>query len=311
MKLKFGMTPPTELWQQDLATRQQILSDIAMAGFDHVFLADHVSFHTGAGADGFVEVAALSQLHASLKVMIGIYLLPLRHPLPVARQIASMAKIAPGRFIFGVGVGGEDRHEIEVCGVDPRTRGTRTNESLEIVTRLLAGERVNYKGEHFDVTDARIKPTPAAPIPILIGGRSDAALARTARYGDGWLAAWVSTERFARAVAKVARGAAAADRAPPRLHGLQPWVGVAADRAQARAAVASQMEAFYHIPFSKFERYTPYGTPVEVADQLAQYAAVGCRMFNLKVCTPDPQDEVALGGEVIAALQARVGNDAA
>ena len=54
------------------------------------------------------------------RVMTSIYLLPLRHPLPVARQLSSMGKVAPGRFTFGVGVGGEDRHEVEICGVDPR-----------------------------------------------------------------------------------------------------------------------------------------------------------------------------------------------
>ncbi len=65
----------------------------------------------------------------------------LRHPVPVARQIASLCEAAPGRLSFGVGIGGEDRHEIEICGVDPATRGRRTDESLEVLLPLLAGER--------------------------------------------------------------------------------------------------------------------------------------------------------------------------
>ena len=67
------------------------------------------SFRDGSGTDGFVEIAALSQLHAEISVMISIYLLPLRHPLPVARQLATMHKIAPGRMLFGVGIGGEEQ----------------------------------------------------------------------------------------------------------------------------------------------------------------------------------------------------------
>jgi len=56
------------------------------------------------------------------------------------------------------------------------------------------------------------------------------------------------------------------------------------------------------VPFDKFERYTPFGTPAEVAEQLAAYAQVGCRLFNLKVCTQHAEEEVTLGGEVRAEL---------
>ena len=78
-----------------------------------------------------------------------LYLLALRHPVPVAREIATLCESAPGRLVLGVGVGGEDRHEIEICGVDPRTRGRRTSESLETLRGLLSGEPVTHRGEFF------------------------------------------------------------------------------------------------------------------------------------------------------------------
>ena len=106
MDLKFGLGTPSNLWSLDWEARKQAVSEIADSGFDHIFMADHVSFRNGSGTDGFVEVASLSQLHPTIGVMTSIYLLPLRHPLPVARQLASMARIAPGRLIFGVGIGG-------------------------------------------------------------------------------------------------------------------------------------------------------------------------------------------------------------
>jgi alkanesulfonate monooxygenase SsuD/methylene tetrahydromethanopterin reductase-like flavin-dependent oxidoreductase (luciferase family) len=157
--LKFGLATPSNLWKLDWQQRQQTVSQIAESGFDHIFMADHVSFRNGSGTDGFVEVAALSQLHPTLGVMTGIYLLPLRHPLPIARQLASMANLAPGRMIFGVGIGGEDPHELEVCGVNPKRRGVRANESLAIIKGLLAGETVTFQGKEFDVQDAIIRPT--------------------------------------------------------------------------------------------------------------------------------------------------------
>jgi alkanesulfonate monooxygenase SsuD/methylene tetrahydromethanopterin reductase-like flavin-dependent oxidoreductase (luciferase family) len=82
-------------------------------------------------------------------------------------------------------------------------------------------------------------------------------------------------------------------------------VGVDADPTKAREAVKQGMEAFYKVPFEKFERYTPSGTPQQVAEQLAPYIDAGCRMFNLKVCAQHPEDEVALGAEVLKALAAR------
>lgn len=281
------------------------MSQIADSGFDHIFMADHVSFRNGSGTDGFVEVAGLSQLHPTLGVMTGIYLLPLRHPLPIARQLASMANLAPGRMIFGVGIGGEDPHELEVCGVNPKRRGVRANESLAIIKGLLAGETVTFAGQEFDVKDAIIKPTPKSPIPVIVGGRSDAALTRTAKFGEGWLGVWCSPSRFAQAVASVTEQAQSLERSNVDwLHGYQPWVGLdSTDPDAAYTAVQSGMEAFYRIPFEKFERYTPSGTPAQVAEQLAPYIEAGARLFNLKVCAKNPEEEVELGAELVTELR--------
>ena len=110
-----------------LETRRELLARVHASGLDHVFVADHISFFTGLGMDGLIQAATIAALEPNLQIHIGVYLLALRHPLPVARQIASLCESAPGRLVLGVGVGGEDRHEIEICGVDPATRGRRTN----------------------------------------------------------------------------------------------------------------------------------------------------------------------------------------
>lgn len=305
MALRFGLATPLALWDTDLEGRRTLVGEVADGGFDHLFMADHVSFRNGSGTDGFVEVAALSQLHPTIGVMISIYLLPLRHPLPVARQLATMARVAPGRMTFGIGIGGDDRHEIEVCGVDPATRGARTNESLDIIRRLLEGEEVTHSGTHFTVHSARIRPRPRLPIPVIVGGRSNAALRRAARFGDGWIGVWCSVRRFREALALIDEYADAAGRpAPAWCHGYQPWIGVDPDPARAREVVKDGMERFYHVPFDRFERYTPFGTPDQVAEQLAPYVEAGCRLVNLKVCTRHPEEEVALGAEVRRALVA-------
>ncbi len=304
--LKFGLTAPAGLWKQPFEQRCETVAQIDALGFDHIYMADHVSFRNGSGTDGFVEVAALSSLHPSIGVMISIYLLPLRHPMPVARQLATMHKIAPGRMLFGIGVGGDDRHEVEVCGVDPRTRGRLTNESLQIIRALMRGETLDYQGEFFQLSQARIRPTIEPAIPILVGGRSDAALARTALYGEGWIGVWCSPRRYAQALAQISELAAAQGRGDVAwLHGYQPWVGVADTKAEARTLVAKAMEAFYKVPFEKFERYTPYGTPDEVAAQLQPYIEAGCRLLNLKVVAANDREEVAGAGALRGLLGSR------
>ena len=304
MELKFGLATPSNLWSLDWDERRAVVGNIVESGFDHIFMADHVSFRNGSGTDGFVEVAALSQLDPRVGVMISIYLLPLRHPLPVARQLASMARIATGRMIFGVGIGGEDRHEIEICGVDPKRRGIRANESLEIIRGLLNGDAVSFSGVEFNISDAVIRPTPKKSIPIIVGGRSDAALTRAAKYSEGWIGVWCSSERFRNAINIVDAEAEEYGRSEVDwCHGYQPWVGLdTKDSKKAFESVKRGMENFYRIPFEKFERYTPSGTPTEVAEKLAPYVEAGCKVFNLKVCSQDAEEEVELGAELVSQL---------
>src|SRR6056297_2777572 len=229
--LRVGTLGDASMSTGPLERRRALAARVRESGLDHVFVADHISFFTGLGMDGLIQAATLAALHETLEVYVGVYLLALRHPLPVARQIASLCESAPGRLVLGVGVGGEDRHEIEVCGVDPATRGRRTDSCLDIVRRVLDGDTVGIDDEFFTLYDAVIKPTPTPRVPFLVGGRSDAAVERAGRLGDGWLAAWCSSRRFAEGVR--AAEEIGAGRDVTWNHGLQVWVGVG-DHADAR-----------------------------------------------------------------------------
>ncbi len=301
--VRVGVTPALDLWSRPWAERKAAIDLVADAGIDHVFFADHVSFRAGYGHDGMVLAAGIANLHPTIGMYIGVYLLPLRHPVPVARQLANLAEMAPGRISFGVGVGGDDRHEVEVCGVDPATRGRRTDESLEIVTRLLDGEAVDYEGEFFAMSQATIVPTPDPRIPIYVGGRADAALDRAGRHADGWLGIWSTVDRYSAAVTRFDRAAAEAGREVQADHGIQIWVGVDPDPQEARRRVASAMEGFYRVPYEKFERYSPFGPPAAIADYLAPYLEAGCRHFNLTPCARSPEAGIEAVAEVAERLR--------
>jgi len=293
-KIRVGTLADRAILSGPLEQRRSLLGRARSAGLDHVFVADHISFFTGFGMDGMIQAATIAALEPELDVHIGVYLLALRHPLPVARQIASLCDSAPGRLVLGVGVGGEDRHEIEICGVDPATRGRRTNETLIALRGLLSGKATSHQCEFFEFEEALIRPAPDPPVRIVIGGRSDAAIERAALHGDGWLGVWCSPKRFSEVAAAV--DAPAKTRLIPKPsdwdHGLQVWVGLDTDRTRARGRLAKAMEGMYQIPFERFERYSPYGSPSEVADCLAPYLEAGCRHLNVMPITDSPEASI-------------------
>ena len=276
-----GMRLPQEVLDGGRDLLASAVTRIADVGLDHVVITDHVSFYGGEGADALVHATAITALHPTLSAHVSVYLLPLRHPVTVARQLATIGQLAAGRLVFGVGIGGEDPHEVAVCGVDPHTRGARANESLEILRGLLAGDCVTFTGKHFQVEEARILPPPCPAIPIVVGGRSDAALTRAGRFGDGWLGIWCSAGRFASAIAAVEETAATHGRSPRWQHGLVVWCGVAGTAPAARALLGPRMEALYHMPFEPFERYSPTGPPEQVADFLRPYLEAGATQLDL------------------------------
>jgi alkanesulfonate monooxygenase SsuD/methylene tetrahydromethanopterin reductase-like flavin-dependent oxidoreductase (luciferase family) len=255
--------------------RRAVLADAAAAGIDYLHIGDHVTFHGGYGWDGLINAAALLSLQDSLPVMLGIYQLPLRHPTLVARQLATITESHPGRLIFGVGVGGDDPQEMLACGVDPRTRGRRMNEALEILHGLRAGRPFSFSGQIHTLDEVAIEP-PITDLPILIGGRSDAALRRAGRFGDGWAGIWISPERFGGAVQRVATEARAVGRKVATWeHNLTLWCGLGADRAQASRVLADAMSSIYHLDPEIFSRWSPAGPPEAIAEFIAPYVEAG------------------------------------
>lgn len=278
--------------------RRALFRRIADAGLDHVTVADHVSFHGGTGFDGMVSAAAALASDDRLDVWISVYQLALRHPLAVARQLASLAQIGPGRLVFGVGVGGEDRSEVSNCGVDPSARGRRLDESLRVLRALESGEAIDHRGEFFELANARIVPAPSARIPFVVGGSSPAAMRRTAAYADGWLAIFCSARRFGTAVSQIAEEAGRLGRRVPGWYGLNVWCGLDRDPQSAREVLGRKMEALYRLPYARFEHLAPAGHPKAVADWLVPYVEAGCRHITLVANAAGWQQAVDCTGEV-------------
>ena len=255
------------------------------SGVDGVFVGDHVTFY-GSGSDALIKLAPIAALTEKLELQTCVYLLALRHPTPVAMQCAQLDQLAKGRLVLGVGIGGEDPNEWWACGIDPKTRARRTDEGLQVLRSLWTQEETTFAGKYFQLDKVRMRPKPYRKegVTLQVGGRSDAAFTRAGRYADGWTGIWVSVKRFTEAGEKIAQAVDAAGRGGATLErGMQFWMGVDSDRAAAKQKVAGSMEAFYRLPFQSFEKYTPYGTPAEIAEFIAPYIEAGCRWLNFVV----------------------------
>jgi probable F420-dependent oxidoreductase len=177
--------------------------EIERLGYDGITLPDHLFMpETKPGeypysADGhppfaldapwpdqMVMIGALSQVAPKLRFMTVVMVLPMRHPIVIGKAAATAARISGGRVMLGIGTGWQ-REEFDAVGVDFETRGARTNEMIEAMRTLWQKGPVEHHGRFFDFGPLLMEPVPP-PIPIFIGGKSDAALRRAARLGDGY-----------------------------------------------------------------------------------------------------------------------------
>ena len=279
---KVGISfPHEELMGVSSAQRRHRLRHATEVGLDHVTVGDHISFHGGTGFDGLVSATSVLATEDHLSVIVGVYLLGLRHPMLAARQIATLAEMAPGRLALGVGVGGEDRREISNAGVNPSTRGRRLDETIGLVRRLLTGEVVDHEGEFFTLEGAQILPAATEPIPFVVGGKGAAAVRRTAAMGDGWLGIFCSSRRFAQTRSEILEAAAALGRPTPTWFGVNVWCGLDGDAGRARELIGSQMERLYKIPYDKFQNVAPAGDAHAVAEWLAPFVDAGAEHLTL------------------------------
>ena len=168
------------LWQTDrLVSRQPILECMA-------------------------AMAAIAGRTRRIKFGMNVVSLAMRDPVLLAKQCASIDLLSEGRLLPGFGIGSPLAPEWAALGLDAKTRGRRTDEALEIIHRLWHRDSVDFTGRHWSLTGAAISPRPVqAELPMWIGGASEAAVRRTARYGTGWQGGAETPEEAGAVVAQI------------------------------------------------------------------------------------------------------------
>lgn len=134
--------------------------------------------------DSMVVAGAIAASTSRIMITTAIYLLPLRHPLIAARAITTAQGLSGNRLRIGVGVGWA-KEEYDALGVPFNERGSRLNESIEVLRKALAGGEFEHHGKHYDFGRLTIANN-AVPLPLLVGGSTEPVFKRAARVGDGW-----------------------------------------------------------------------------------------------------------------------------
>jgi probable F420-dependent oxidoreductase len=241
--------------------------------------------------DPLLQLAQAAVVSRRLVFGTGVYLMPLRHPVAVAKQVSTLDHLTEGRFIFGVGVGGEFPKEYEACGVPVAERGARLAEGISVLRRLWAGEPASHEGRLYNgFTDVAMQPPPRQPggPPIWCGGRSEAALKRAGRIADGWVSYVVTPEMHRQGLATIAAAAAAAGRKLDRFgtaHLLFARLDASYEKALDAATVT--LSRRYAMDFRRAaERYCALGTPEQVAKHIRAFHAAGLRHIILDLLGP-------------------------
>jgi alkanesulfonate monooxygenase SsuD/methylene tetrahydromethanopterin reductase-like flavin-dependent oxidoreductase (luciferase family) len=173
------------------------------------------------------------------------------------------------------------------------------DECIQAVRELLTGRPIHFEGKLVRLAEAQILPAVSEPIPIVIGGRSNAAIHRAGQFGDGWFGIWVSAGRYRQVITQMEAAAQGVNRGSVRwTNALNVWCGVDKAPDQARSHVGQAMEAFYGLPYDKFEKWSPAGSPKLLAEFLVPYVAAGCSVFNLIINGPSADAEIDSVAEI-------------
>ena len=268
--------PPESQWR--------IVRRLEALGYDSVWTGDHIAFNVPIH-ESLTLLASYTPITSRLRLGTCVYLLALRGPAVAAKMTATLDVLSGGRFIFGVGVGGEIPREWELCGVPRGERGARVTEAIDVVRTLWRDSPASFDGRFTRFKDVSIEPRPVQQPgpPIWVGGRSEAALRRAGRQGDGWISYVVRPGRYKQSVAKIEAAAALAGRP---LEGFTKahltFITVGKDYESAERVWVERLSKRYAQDFGPLaKKYGIIGTPAQCAEQLERFIEAGCSYFVL------------------------------
>jgi alkanesulfonate monooxygenase SsuD/methylene tetrahydromethanopterin reductase-like flavin-dependent oxidoreductase (luciferase family) len=258
-------------------------------GFDSVWTGDHLKCPAPV-LDAATCLGVAATVTTDVQLGFSVMLLGMRPLAWAAKQIATLQLLSGNRLRLGVGVGGEFPQEYEAAEVPHARRGPRLDRALELLPEFLT-----------EGTEHSLQPTAPMP-PVLVGGRSDRAVERAARFGDAWLPMWISPETLAQRGERLAELATAQGRPTPGLS-LLILAHVDPDPDVSRAAADAHLRGQYGLGLDRVERWTALGEADRVAEFLERYIAAGVREVLLLPLGARPLEQTERLATVVGALR--------
>jgi probable F420-dependent oxidoreductase len=308
-KYRIGVMPgPWSAGVEGLETLWRLVDLCERSDVDSLWFSERLSSPQPV-AEPMTTMAAVAARTRRLKFGPSVLVAPFRSPVLAARELAMVDYLSGGRLLPAVGVGVEQEREFRAAGVPFKERGRRTDEAIAVLRRCWAEDEVTFAGEFWHLERVSVLPRPVKqPLPLWIGGNSEAAMRRAGRLGDGWIPSFITPARFAEGVARTQDHAAEAGRSVPADHfGTLVYYCLAADRARARA-LARPFVPRNRVDDATLEACTAFGPPDLVRERLEEYVRGGGSKFVLRPMCPPEQvvEQVArLAADVVPDFHAR------
>jgi len=300
MRVEFGalVVKPEEVRQAHIAEE---------LGFDSIWVAGHMLW-PNATAEVISSLGYLAAKTSRVQLGSSILLLPLYNPLSVAKSVAMLQELSDGRILLGIGIGGEFEPEFAAAGVDVAKRGRVSNDMLKLMRHLWRnpGEAVEAGPYRVTADAPPLYPREQPPAPVLIGGRTTAAMRRAASLGDGILPYFVTPERYAELRTEVLGMLAEEGRAEvPFQFTTASFVSVAKTAEEGRQNAVDYIRWQYNMDGEPLvDRYAIYGPPERCAGRYREYIDAGVRHFVNIPVGPEPLDQqLAMIKEVVDDLR--------
>ena len=270
---------------------------------DSIWLSDRI-VSPQVNMEAVVALAFAAARTENLKFGTSVLALPLRNPTILAKQIATLDFLSGGRSMPAVGLGTEDAAEYEACGAARSRRVGMTEEAVEVMRLLWREDNVTFHGRHFTLNNVTVQPKPVFPPdgmpPVWIGGRSEPALRRTARIGDGWLVSQATPEEVRVGVDKISTWATEFGNDIEEDHyGVLTSFCFADDAEEAERIAAPYM--LRRREDTHWREFSSFGKPEAVAALIDEYIDAGAQKFVMRpACPPEMmQEQLEILGQAI------------
>lgn len=326
--MQFGLGIPTcregRTYPCGFADPPQIAAlarDAERLGFDSLWGNDHLATQRAVLAEQsdsanfyepLITFAYLAGQTTRIRFVVATIVAPLRQPVLLAKQAATLDQVSGGRFVLGLGIGA-NREEFEIAGSPPpkANRGRMMDEMVDALRLLFEQDRAAFAGEYYRFEELAMHPKPVQnPMPIYLGATAPEGIRRVARVADGWIVSSASPEKMREGIGVLREGIAEAGRDPSSVQTcVQLWTSIGETEADARTVLDGSLH-FQQLRARRpdvtaddrvrdFASHDLFGSPEQIGERIAAYADAGVDHLGLILLARDI-DELSRSARLLA-----------